>query len=62
MRSPNSTTFRSSGIGSGSSDSVETRLYIWPIDSMRISRVDSARFRASQANGCISSLWTSSSR
>jgi hypothetical protein len=46
MRLPNRITLTSSGIGSGSSDTVLTRLYICPSDSMRTSRVDSARFRA----------------
>ncbi len=62
MRLPNRITLASSGIGSGSSDTVLTRLYIWPSDSMRISWVDSARFSPSQENGWVSSLSASSSR
>ena len=56
MRSPTSTTFTSSGMGSGSSDTVLTRLSIWPSDSMRISRERSARLSASHAKGCVSTL------
>ena len=51
---------RSSGIGSGSSDTVLTRLSICPSDSVRISRERSARFSASQAKGCVRTLSASS--
>ena len=62
LRGPISTTFRSSGIGSGSRDTVLTRLSAWASGSVRISRARKARLSASQASGWVSSLIASTIR
>ena len=56
MRSPSMIIFTSSGIGSGSSDTVLTRLSASPSDLMRISPDFRARFSASRLTeglGCV---------
>ena len=62
MRSPISTTLRSSGMGSGWSETVLTMLSIWPADSTRISRERRARFSASHDSGWVNSLRASNTR
>ena len=60
-RSPTSTILASSGMGSGSIDTVDSPSRS-PSDSMRTSPARSARLSSSHANGWVSSLRASRTR